>query len=276
LNETLTGAIWVVFASENSMGGGTINPPQFDPHSWHHYALTLNRNTMQMCEYIDGENWYVSYWLNAFEGDLSTNSFSLGIGATPNDIDSSYYFIGEIDEVRIWNIVRTKTQIQTFMSDTLGPGFYETPNSGLIAYYRFDESENLGVGGDGLPDDIRDLSINGNHGDLNGGPILVLSHAFTDIEIYNTDIPHHYYLSQNYPNPFNPVTHIRFGLPKASDVKIELYNTLGQRVTTLLDEKKPAGYHVVNFDASKIASGVYFYQMDAVDFQKVRKMLVLK
>jgi hypothetical protein len=89
-------------------------------------------------------------------------------------------------------------------------------------------------------------------------------------------LPLNYTLSQNYPNPFNPVTLIRFGLPKASDVKIELYNTLGQRVITIYDERKPAGYHVIDFDASEFASGVYFYRIQAADFQKVRKMLVLK
>ena len=90
-------------------------------------------------------------------------------------------------------------------------------------------------------------------------------------------IPKEFSLSQNYPNPFNPVTHVRFGLPKASNVKIEIYNLLGQRVAVLLDERKTAGYHTVNFDGSNLSSGVYLYRIQAGQgFQQVRKMLLVR
>jgi len=83
-------------------------------------------------------------------------------------------------------------------------------------------------------------------------------------------------LYQNYPNPFNPVTHIRYGLPKASEVKIELFNILGQRVVKLLDEKKPAGYHIIDFNANQFATGVYIYRIEADSFVKSKKMLLIK
>ncbi len=83
-------------------------------------------------------------------------------------------------------------------------------------------------------------------------------------------------LHGNYPNLFNPTTHIRFGLPKASNVKIDVYNTLGQKVATLLDEHKLAGVHVVDFDGSHFASGLYLYYIQTGDFQQVKKMLLLK
>jgi hypothetical protein len=89
-------------------------------------------------------------------------------------------------------------------------------------------------------------------------------------------LPTQFVLYQNYPNPFNPVTHIRFWLPKASKVKLEIYNILGQRVKTILDERKPGGNYVVDFDGGKLSSGVYFYQIQAVEFQQVKKMLLLK
>ncbi len=89
-------------------------------------------------------------------------------------------------------------------------------------------------------------------------------------------IPENYVLMQNFPNPFNPVTYIRYGLPRASAVRIELYNILGQRVATLLDTRKPAGYHLLRFDARNYASGVYFYRIEAGDFQAVKKMLIMK
>ncbi|GAB4367242.1 MAG: hypothetical protein Kow0042_07740 [Calditrichia bacterium] len=81
---------------------------------------------------------------------------------------------------------------------------------------------------------------------------------------------------QNYPNPFNPVTNIPFSLPEASHVKLEIFNLLGERVTVLLYERKPAGEHNVIFDGSQLSSGVYLYRLRAGEFEQVRKMLLLK
>ena len=77
----------------------------------------------------------------------------------------------------------------------------------------------------------------------------------TSVETLAFGIPTQYVLEQNYPNPFNPMTHIRFGLPQAGDVLVEVYNLLGQKVITLLDEYKAAGYHEVDFELfSKVQS----------------------
>jgi hypothetical protein len=89
-------------------------------------------------------------------------------------------------------------------------------------------------------------------------------------------IPKEFVLMQNYPNPFNPVTNIRFGLPVASDVVIEVYNILGQRVMKLLEERKPAGYHVVQFNAGQLGSGLYFYRIKVDNFNEVKKMMLVK
>jgi len=89
-------------------------------------------------------------------------------------------------------------------------------------------------------------------------------------------IPLEFELSQNYPNPFNPSTTIGFSIPEASDVKIEIYNVLGQRIGVLLDEFRDAGRHSVVWDAGNIPSGVYFYRIKTSDFENTRKMLLLK
>ena len=89
-------------------------------------------------------------------------------------------------------------------------------------------------------------------------------------------LPSEFVLYQNYPNPFNPATHIRFQLPKASNVKIKVYNTLGQEVAVLLNASKAAGTHTVDFDGSNLSSGVYFYKIQADEFQQVKKMLLMK
>jgi hypothetical protein len=90
------------------------------------------------------------------------------------------------------------------------------------------------------------------------------------------DVPGSYKLSQNYPNPFNPTTTINFNLAKASDVKLTVYNMLGQKVMTLVDSHLNAGEQTVKFDASKLTSGVYFYRLDAGSFSSVKKMMLLK
>jgi hypothetical protein len=118
--------------------------------------------------------------------------------------------------------------------------------------------------------------------DLDGGEasdsLLVIVHTppVGISDPFDLQIPQEFVLMQNYPNPFNPVTNIRFGLPVASDVVIEVYNILGQRVIKLLDERKPAGYHVVQFDASQFGSGLYFYRIQADRFNEIRKMLLVK
>ena len=92
----------------------------------------------------------------------------------------------------------------------------------------------------------------------------------------NAGIPVAYSLSQNYPNPFNPTTTIRFALPKAGDVSLVVYDILGRKVTELIHGNLTAGYHTVNFNASNLASGVYFYRIQAGDFVSVKKLMLLK
>jgi len=108
-------------------------------------------------------------------------------------------------------------------------------------------------------------------------PSLKLKYDTTvGVEEIVSELPENFALFQNYPNPFNPTTTIKFALPVASNVKINVYNALGQLVETLIDKEMESGYHEVNFDASKLSSGVYLYQLQASDYVSVKKMLLLK
>lgn len=83
-------------------------------------------------------------------------------------------------------------------------------------------------------------------------------------------------LAQNYPNPFNPETHIRFSVPKIAKVKLEVFNILGQRVSTLINKKMNAGTHEITFHPENLSSGIYFYRLTTTGFQSVKKMLLLR
>jgi Tol biopolymer transport system component len=90
------------------------------------------------------------------------------------------------------------------------------------------------------------------------------------------EIPTTFSLSQNYPNPFNPSTTIKYGLPKDVKVTLEVYNILGQRVAMLVDEEQKAGYYEVVFQNANLASGVYFYRIQASMFSEIRKMVLVR
>jgi hypothetical protein len=96
------------------------------------------------------------------------------------------------------------------------------------------------------------------------------------VSVDRQKIPEGYSLSQNYPNPFNPATKINFSIGKASDVKLTIYNILGQKVATLLNQELKAGAHTVDFNASRLSSGVYFYGIEAGDVKIHKKMMLLK
>jgi len=113
-------------------------------------------------------------------------------------------------------------------------------------------------------------------GDLNWFPSQKASWALTGISATGAAEPEQYSLSQNYPNPFNPTTQIAYTIPRSSVVQLKVFNVLGQEVATLVNGTMVAGTHVVTFNPTGLASGVYFYRITAGDFASVKKMLLLK
>jgi hypothetical protein len=101
-----------------------------------------------------------------------------------------------------------------------------------------------------------------------------------DLQV-SEDVPREFRLYQNYPNPFNAETRIRFSLPRSAFVTIEVYNTLGQRVRTLVGEQLSAGYKEVTWDGKDeggqgVSSGVYFYRIKTGDFTESKRMILVK
>jgi hypothetical protein len=102
------------------------------------------------------------------------------------------------------------------------------------------------------------------------------SETFPEMNVVVGVAPGQFVLAQNYPNPFNPTTTIEFALPKETHVSLEVYNVIGQRVATLVDETKPTGIYVVPFNASALASGTYFYRLTTKEISFIKRMMILK
>ncbi|HEY6438338.1 MAG TPA: T9SS type A sorting domain-containing protein, partial [Ignavibacteriaceae bacterium] len=102
------------------------------------------------------------------------------------------------------------------------------------------------------------------------------------VEIINNDIPTDYNLLQNYPNPFNPSTRIRYSLPVESIATIKIYNSIGEKVLTLVDNYQSAGNYMVDWNAVQFASGIYFYSLEAIPsdgnkiYRSVKKMILIR
>lgn len=98
----------------------------------------------------------------------------------------------------------------------------------------------------------------------------------SDVEEITNSVVDSYQLTQNYPNPFNPVTTIQYSIPEAGFVEIKIFNILGQEVARLVNMDQSAGSYKVIFDANKLASGVYMYQINVNNYQQTKKMILMK
>jgi subtilisin-like proprotein convertase family protein len=165
----------------------------------------------------------------------------------------------------------------TVLTDTAA----KTIDSGSVTYTGyFAPFEPLEVHNSYVPDGNWVLMVyniaNGDTGTVKKWCLNVIYEAPVGIQTINNEIPKNFNLSQNYPNPFNPVTNIKFSIPKSGNVSLKVYDILGRQVAELVNEFKPQGSYVVDFNATSLASGVYFYRIETADFTDVKKMLMVK
>ncbi|MCX6162118.1 MAG: T9SS type A sorting domain-containing protein [Ignavibacteriae bacterium] len=114
--------------------------------------------------------------------------------------------------------------------------------------------------------------------EISDGGEITINENIDKLIIYNDNnlIPDTYDLAQNYPNPFNPVTTIKYQIPKSGLVTIKIFDVLGREVKSLVNEKKDAGYYSIKFDASTLASGIYFYRLISGSYTSIKKMALIK
>lgn len=125
------------------------------------------------------------------------------------------------------------------------------------------------------------VQISNTAGFANVGSVFTLDDlaygaASADVKVDGSGLPENFLLHQNYPNPFNPTTTIRYELPKASYVRLEIFNMLGQQVATLVDGERQAGVYAAEFNALNLSSGTYFYKLQAGGFADVKRLMLLK
>ncbi|GEM_PF-3485846 len=355
---TQTGHILVsIYGIDVSGGRGSFTGKNsLSLGAWYHVAVSYNGSTESI--YING----VLDSSRSGTGNIPTSpqAEDIAIGTYYGFGTHGYFLNGQMDELRIWNVGRSQSEIQQTMNDTLTGS-----EPGLVGYWRFNE---------GSGTTTVDASGNGNTGTLVNNPTWVTSgalpiqlasfnafvltqtrvslqwrtlselnnfgfeiqrrqsvqpefqtlpnsfvpgHGTTNVPqyysfldatvfagswqyrlkqidldgtVYYTDpiqvnvvtsvnsnsTPTKFSLDQNYPNPFNPSTVIKYGLPKGVHVTLSLFNTLGQRVHVLVDEFRQAGYQEAKLDAGSLASGIYFYRIEAGDYIKTKKLVLLR
>lgn len=128
---------------------------------------------------------------------------------------------------------------------------------------------------------LASLEIDNKEIGLNETGSMVIANPQTQIKLklspaQVTGVPSEFALQQNYPNPFNPTTVIKYSLPVESKVTLTFYNVLGQVVKVIADEIQTTGYKSVEWDASGMASGIYFYRLQTHNFTATKKLLLLR
>ncbi len=271
--------------------GYLCSTDEFSTGSWYHVAVIINELGSGILM-VDGEEQF------AFTTTIRpSHGARFSIGQEWDDWDGmsvSQCFKGMVDEVRIWISARTQGEIQADMYHPL-----RGDEAGLVGLWHFDEPNDLVLWNDSVVSSVSpwtreafDATAHANDGLLVGYKEPETDTAFvpsgamslpTDVDSNDPDnlLPRSHELAQNYPNPFNPATDIEFYVPTRSHVTIEILNLLGQKVSTLVDETKSAGFYRISWDGhgsdgQDVSTGVYFYRYRAGDFVETKKMLLLK
>jgi len=250
----------------------TTSDSTFQFNQWQHIAATYDASTSEAHIVINGiDQAILPFSVNPSGALLNNEQDSLIIGN--NQLKISKPFEGLIDEVRIWKNAKTVLQIKDSFKKYLS-----SDESDLVGYWQFNE-------GNGLQ--VTDKTNFKNDGKINeveweqSVDITSVTSLFQD-NPNNLLKPNDYILYQNFPNPFNPTTIIKYGIPEQSNVKIEIFNILGQTIEVLVNAEKSSGYYEYNWNASNLPSGMYLVSIRSEGliskniFTQVKKALLLK
>lgn len=222
---------------------------------WTHIGFVYDQSQVKI--YFNGE-FFFSAPATGPMGDFYASLNDLWIGGRQAIAEQK--FQGLIDEVRVWNVARTSEQIKANYLSKLPEQYYSSADSGLIGYWNLDEIMQI----NDSTRIVKDLSVYGNDGQLFGD--VTASEILTELNITEDKFPEKYILNQNYPNPFNPQTTITYGLKKPAEVRLVIYNMMGQKVKTLISGYQNSGSYTLQWNSltdnnQQAASGTYIYAM---------------
>ena len=228
---------------------------------WHHFSIIADKSQDGIIIYVDGisVDFIPLYYFGEWPTIETTTDMLIATRTSGSKIK------GVLDELNIWNKALDQGYIQQFMYDTLSPNYYNTPDSGLVAYYRFDAYEDLGIGDDGN-DDFRDLSSYGNHADSEGLPVLIPSGIFVGMEdkLVSDEI-------NMYPNPANDLINLQTTAFRQLTAVIEVYDLNGKK---LLEKQIPAGTENFKLDVSNLDSGLYCCKISMSEKTITKKLII--
>jgi photosystem II stability/assembly factor-like uncharacterized protein len=237
----------------------------------------------------NGDNWTPLYAIGRSGLDVTAIAMidsSLFLGIQPYyevgflRIPGGVYILHNTIYGRVWDgIFKDLTIGSVFSFAASGTNLFAGTNTGV--FLSLNNGSNLVSVNTGMMGafSIYSLVVNGNYifAGTNGAgiwrrPLSELTGVTKEVN----DLPKDFTLSQNYPNPFNPTTVISYSLPSSSNIKLVVYNTLGQTIKVLESGYKNAGNYSVNFNASDLPSGIYFYKLEAGQFSQIKKMILIK
>lgn len=228
--------------------------------NWHHIVFVANKDQdgIEIC--VDGlcVEFYPMYYFGSWPNISISNDLIIASGSSGAKVE------GPLDELSIWNKALTQANIQEMMYDTLSSEYYTTSDSGLVAYYRFDEFEDLGIGNSGN-DDFRDLSIWGNHADSEGNPELIPSDLPVNINYRKVSD-----FMSIYPNPAMHKFSVLSSGFFVDPYRIELFDLNGRK---LFQKDIAGGNEKFEVDISWLQSGIYFCKVNTVHRTMTKKLI---
>jgi hypothetical protein len=190
---------------------------------------------------------------------IARNVATLATGVAYTDVTPNYLAVPAASYILDINVAGTSTTAASFEADLSGlaGGTAIVLASGFLSPATNNDGPAFGL-----------IAV------LTDGTVVEIG-VFTSINEPNQN-PLSFVLNQNYPNPFNPTTNISYTLGEAVDVRLEVFNLIGQRIATLVDASQAAGTYQVNFDASSLSSGIYLYRIQAGSFVQTQRMTLVK